>query len=100
MLSHVYKEYDSVAAVTEPMKLPIERIAKGQKERGAKEANIVLCQNVIDYKKVLRLSKEEITFDAKTVLSVPEEQLRSALESDAKNLYLWDVFLLKRVMID
>ena len=83
MLSHIYKTYDVVAAVTEDIIPPIERIAAGQKEKGAHEANIVVCKNVIDYKRVLKLSEQEISFDAKTKLSVPKEQVLSVLDSDA-----------------
>ena len=86
LLSHAYKRYDSVAAVTEDMMPPIQRISEYKKEKGAGKANIVLCKNVIDYQRVLSLAEEEIAFDDQSILSVARERLLAMLDSDAKKI--------------
>ena len=51
---------------------------------GAKEADIHLCNNVIDYKRILTLGEKILTFDNDTELSVPKEQLLEVLYSKKK----------------
>jgi len=84
LLSHVYKAYDSVAAVTEGMIPPAKRIADAEKEEGVKEPNFVLCRNVIDYKRIQKLGELPLEFDTTTVFNTEEERVREALASDKK----------------
>lgn len=84
LLSHAYKSYDSVAAVTEGMIPPAKRIAESENAEGAKEANFVLCRNVIDYKRVLALGELPLEFDSTTAFNVHRERLLEALASDKK----------------
>lgn len=86
LLSHAYKKYNTVAAVTEDMIPPAKRISEYNREKGAGKANIVHCKNVMDYKRVCSLAEEEITFDPQTILSVARERLLSVLDSDAKKI--------------
>lgn len=84
LLSHAYKAYDTVAAVTEGMIPPAERIAEYDKEAGSKKAHVTLCRNVIAHKRILELGEAELVFDSNTVMNVEEEQLREALASNKK----------------
>ena len=84
LLSHAYKAYDSVAAVTEGMIPPAERIAECDKEPGSKKAHVTLCRNVIAHKRILELGEKELVFDSNTVMNVEEEKLLEALASDKK----------------
>jgi CDP-glycerol glycerophosphotransferase len=86
LLSHAYKKYDSVAAVTEAMIPPVQRIAEFYKEKDAGAANVVLCQNVMNYNRVRTMAEEDITFDSTTILSVARERLLAVLDSDAKKI--------------
>jgi len=84
LLSHAYKAYDSVAAVTEGMIPPAERIAEYDKEEGSKKAHVTLCRNVIAHRRILELGEAELAFDSNTVMNVEEEKLLEALASDKK----------------
>jgi len=84
LLSHAYKKYDSVAAVTEGMIPPAKRIAESFREAGAPSPNFALCRNVIDHKRIRRLGEQELQFDETTVLNVEEEKLLEALASNKK----------------
>ncbi|MBR6642591.1 MAG: CDP-glycerol glycerophosphotransferase family protein [Lachnospiraceae bacterium] len=84
LLSHAYKKYDSVAAVTEGMIPPAKRIAESFREAGAPSPNFALCRNVIDHKRIRRLGEQELQFDETTVLNVEEEKLLEALVSNKK----------------
>ena len=84
LLSHAYKAYDSVAAVTEGMIEPARRIAESEKETGAKEPNFVLCRNVIDYKRIQSLGELPLEFDTTTVFNTEEARVREALASGKK----------------
>lgn len=84
LLSHAYKTYDYVAAVTEGMISPAKRIAESYKEAGAKEARFALCRNVIDHKRIAMLGEKELEFDEITVFNVEQEKLLEALASDKK----------------
>ena len=68
LLSHAYKAYDYVAVVTEDILPPAKRIAESDKEKGAKEAQIVWCKNVIDYKRIRTMGNESLAFDDTTVV--------------------------------
>ena len=84
LLSHAYKAYDYVAAVTEGMIPPAKRIVESYKEPGAKEAKFALCRNVIDHKRIAVLGEKELEFDETTVFNVEQEKLLEALNSDKK----------------
>ena len=84
VLSHAYKAYDHVAVVTEDILPPAKRIAESDEEKGAKEAHIVWCKNVLDHNRVRILGQEELAFDENTVINHPEEKLRSMLSSGKK----------------
>lgn len=84
LLSHAYKAYDHVAVVTEDVMPPAKRIAECNKEKGAKEAHIIWCKNVIDHNRIRVMGKEELKFDETTVINHPEEALLEALHSEKK----------------
>lgn len=82
LLSHAYKSYDNVAVITEEMIAPTKRIAES--ECGEKEANIHLCQNVIDYKRIIKMSENQLEFDLVTVMNVSQDKLLEVLHSNKK----------------
>lgn len=84
LLSHAYKAYDSVAAVTEGMIPPAKRIAESNKEEGPLKENFFLCRNVIDHKKISKLGEQKLQFDEVTVFYPEEEKLRNILATDKK----------------
>jgi len=84
VLSHAYKAYDHVAVVTEDVLPPAKRIAESDKEKGAKEAHIVWCKNVLDHNRIRVMGDRELVFDDTTVLNHPEEKLRDLLASGKK----------------
>lgn len=77
-LRNMYNSYDSVAVVTEGMMAPTRRIAD------SKTANLVLCNNVIDYKTIKERGKDPLTFDEDTICRPSEELLREVLGTDKK----------------
>ncbi len=83
-LSHAYKAYDHVAVVTEDVMPPAKRIAESETEKGAKEAHITWCKNVIDHNRIRVMGEEELKFDDTTVMNHPEEALLEALASEKK----------------
>jgi len=74
----MYNSYDSVAVVTEGVIPPTRRIA------GTETANIVLCNNVIDNKRIVERSREPLRFDKETLFSPEKEELLKALSSDKR----------------
>ena len=84
LLSHAYKSYDTVAAVTEGMIPPAKRIAESDKEEGVGEGNFALCRNVIDYKRILTLGEQPLEFDKTTVFNMHRQNLLEALASNKK----------------
>ena len=84
LLSHAYKAYDHVAVVTEDILPPAKRIAESDKERGAKEAHIVWCKNVIDYKRIRTMGAEPLTFDDTTVVHPSPKAWEELRASDKK----------------
>ena len=79
-LKTMYNSYDSVAVVTEGVMAPVKRIA----ENG--NVNLVLCNNVIDYKRISERGEEELCFDTETVFYPEEDKLREALNSAKKKV--------------
>lgn len=84
LLCRAYRAYDAVAVVTEGMIPPTERIAAYGRKEGERKAHIVLCQNVIDDKRIRLLGEKELRFDEVTVFNTEEETLREALQSPKK----------------
>lgn len=84
VLSHAYKAYNHVAVVTEDILPPAKRIAESDKEKGAKEAHIVWCKNVLDHNRIRVMGANELIFDETTVINHSEELLRKLLASDKK----------------
>ncbi len=82
VLARAYREYDSVAAVTEDIKPIAERIAENSRYPVEKKACVAVAKNVIDYKRVLKLSERELSFDPTTQSNVSLERLREILASD------------------
>lgn len=83
VLARAYREYDSVAAVSEDIKPIAEKIAEGYPYPAGKKACVTVAKNVIDYKRVLRCSEQELVFDSTTRSNVSLERLREILASDA-----------------
>ena len=84
VLSHAYQTYNSVAVVTPDLKKPTEEIAAFWKEDGLSgKANIVVAKNVINYKRVLELGKQEFALDEKTSMNIEEERLQEILSEKA-----------------
>ena len=77
-LKKMYNSYNSVAVVTEGMMAPTRRIADSN------TANLVLCNNVIDYKTIEERGKEPLLFDEDTVCRPSEEILREVLSTNKK----------------
>ena len=77
-LKKMYNSYDSVAVVTEGLLAPTRRIA------GSEQANLVLCNNVIDYITIEERGKEPLVFDEDTVCYPSEEALREVLATKKK----------------
>lgn len=77
-LKTMYNSYDSVAVVTEGVMPPTRRIADSE------NVNLVLCNNVIDYKRIVKRGEEELRFDAETVFYPEKERLLNALTSEKK----------------
>ena len=84
LLSHAYHAYDHVAVVTEDVMPPAQRIADCNKEKGAKEAHITWCKNIIDHNRIRKMGAESLAFDATTVINQSEERLLALLGSEKK----------------
>jgi len=83
VLTRAYQEYDSVAVVTEGTKYIAERIAEKLPYRTEKRANVMVSRNIINYQRVLELSKQELALDAATKMNVSMERLQEILAGDA-----------------
>lgn len=83
VLTRAYQEYDSVAVVTEDIKYIAERIAEKLPYRTDKKANVAVAKNIIDYQRVLDLSKQELALDPTTQINVSFERLQEILASKA-----------------
>ena len=82
VLARAYREYDSVAVVTEDIKEIAERIAEYLPYSSEKEAYITVAENVIDYQRVLDMSGQELTLDPATRINVSFERLQEILAGD------------------
>ena len=81
ILARAYRYYDSVAVVTEDIKHVAQKIADSLPEKNAKEADIHIVPNIIDYRRILRLSEEDITLDPTTQINVTKERLTEILNA-------------------
>lgn len=84
LLAYAYRSYDTVAAVTEGMIPPAERIADSYRGEKTKEPRFVLCRNVIDYKRIQQLGNQPLEFDKTTAFHLSQEKLLEALASSKK----------------
>lgn len=75
-LHEAYNNYDKVAIVSNDIRKPIAEI-KGN------GSNIVVVENFIDYKTILKKSKEELVFDEQTISNMELDKLNQILNSDA-----------------
>lgn len=78
VLKYAYKNYDRVALVTNDL---IDITSEFTENNSS---NFVVANNIINYKEILKKSKQDITFDTNTILNVSPERLYEILESDAK----------------
>ena len=74
----MYNSYDSVAVVTEGVMAPTRRIA------GSETANLVLCNNVIDAKRIREQGQKPLAFDAETLFWPSKNKLLEVLVSEKK----------------
>ena len=77
VLEYAYRNYSSVAIVTEDMRAPTLSISE-------KPENIKVVRNTINCKKVLQGAELEVEYDSYTEASVDLEHLNEILESDSK----------------
>ena len=85
ILCNAYRTYDAVAVVTEDVVPATEKVGNYMTAYGH-APNIGVVKNVIDYKKILRMGGEPLTFDEQTKCTVSLERLREILASDAVKL--------------
>lgn len=83
ILTRAYQEYDSVAIVTESIRYIVERIAGKLPSRTGRTPDIRVMKNMIDYRRVLELSEQEMKPDLTTQCNVSWERLEKILDSDA-----------------
>ncbi len=79
VLRYAYNHYDNVVMVTEDMREPTKTFCFD-------ESKIKIANNIIDYKKVLEKSKEEMKFDDDTKSTHSLEEIQEILDSDSKVL--------------
>ncbi len=84
ILQYAYSSYDSVACVTEDIVPPTRRIVYGKNGKQKKNADIRVCNNIIDAGKIRERGEKELVFDPTTVCSAGEEELRAVLGSEKK----------------
>ena len=77
VLKYAYDKYDKLALVTESLEESTLKITN-QNEK----FNVV--HNLIDYKKILELAKEEVQFDKNTEATITLEELKKVLENKNK----------------
>lgn len=69
---YAYKNYDKIALVTEDL------IEQSSKILDVKE-KFYICNNLFDYKRVLKMSKKEVKFDKDTESNIKKEELEKVL---------------------
>lgn len=75
-LHEAYNSYDKIAVVSNDIKKPVTRI-KGDSK------NIMVVENFINKKTILRKSKEKLSFDENTLSNMDLENLKEVLDSDS-----------------
>lgn len=79
VLQYAYNQYDKVAMVTEGIREHTKQIA-------GNEDKLVVANNLVDYQKVLDLSKKKIVFDEMTECNIDQKELERILNSDNKKI--------------
>ena len=79
ILKYAYQKYDKIALVTKDLLEPICKITDIKNK-------YFVCNNIIDYKRVLDLAKQDIAFDEKTESNVTVEELREILNNNSKKI--------------
>ncbi len=77
VLRYAYNHYDHVAIVSEDMRAPTKAFCFD-------ESKIKVVNNLIDYKRILRMSKEEASYDEETEANMSLEAVKDILKSDHK----------------
>ena len=77
ILSYAYNNYDKVALVTSDLIESTYNIA-------LEKENFRIVNNIIDYEKIIRLSKQEIKFDNDTSSNIEIKRLKEILNSNSK----------------
>lgn len=81
ILCNAYRTYDAVAAVTEDLIPSIKKVGSFMTSYGH-APYIFVVKNVIDYEKIVRMSREPLAFDEETQSTVTLERLQEILDSD------------------
>lgn len=76
ILRYAYRSYDQVAIVTEDIRKPTCTLA-------GEQANALLCQNVIDFRSILKRANEDVRLDSFSNSTVSEDRLKQILASGA-----------------
>lgn len=71
---YAYNTYDKIALVTEDLIEPTSKILN-------KKEKFYICNNTIDYNRILKMSREEVTFDKKTESNVEFEDFKEILDN-------------------
>lgn len=71
---YAYETYDKIALVTDDLIETTNKIADVKEK-------INICNNLFDYKRILKLSKEKIEFDENTISNVEQRELEQVLNN-------------------
>ena len=85
ILCNAYRTFDAIAAVTEDVVPSIEMIGNYMTKYGH-TPNIRVVKNVIDYRRIISMGEQEISFDKTTAVNIGRERLLEILESDATKI--------------
>lgn len=77
VLRYAYNEYDKVAIVTEDMRQPTMEFCDDEKK-------IRVAKNIIDFKNIIRRSKQELVLDKETESGTTIEELQYILDGPKK----------------
>lgn len=79
VLQYAYNKYDKIAMVADGLREHTKQIS-------GRGDNLVVANNLINYKRVIELSKKAVKFDDQTECSVSEEELNNILASNNKKI--------------
>lgn len=88
LLRYAYETYDDVVTVTEGVVASTKRICE--------TANVNVCRNVIDNKRIQILAEREFSFDEQTVCNVSIGRVKELLSSEKKKLVTIGRFSLEK----